>query len=194
MAKLDSRSDSAGKKLDFGAPIGMINSSRVILHRPDRSTVVMRRGKNGLLGLVGGKIHYLESSRGAATREVSEETGLELSGVVRLEGALKAYGRKIWYPIWKFRGLGFAFPHDGDDNDLVQLWNPRAELYSGLTLTELTNGIVEGRDVVEVDLTKENSLELIKPRHRGVLKAWRKFVLEGVPFPNEFIWEEKGPA
>lgn len=188
MAKL-----SSNNRLDFGSPIGEVLSSRVILHRPDRKTVVLRRGKGGLLGLVGGKIHFRESSIRAATREVAEETGLKLSGALRLEGSLKMYDRTIWYPVSKYRELGFAFPLENcKPTDEILLWNPRAELYSGQSLTPLKdNQQVEGRDVVELNLEEENSLELVKPRHRMVLKAWRDFVTQGTPFPNVFVWKDK---
>jgi 8-oxo-dGTP pyrophosphatase MutT (NUDIX family) len=179
-----------GTRMNFGAPIGMVISSRIILHRADRLTVVLRTGKNGSLGLVGGKIHVFERSHLAGAREVREETGLELSGSLRHEGTLKMPNRTIWYPVWKFRELGFAFPETCEENSLIQLWNPRAEVYSGLALGALPNQPVEDREVVEIKLTDDNVLKRIKARHRPILRAWRDFVVEGLPFPNQFIWEE----
>ena len=125
----------------FGVSVLVVRDGRVLVVRRGRAPM------KGLWALPGGRVEAGESLEDAATREVHEETGLEVANLSPLETFSITADTGVHYRLSVFRGD--AAPGEavaGDDAAELRWLSPEAA--AALPLTEQTR-LVIARHVTE---------------------------------------------
>ncbi|MBN8548020.1 MAG: NUDIX domain-containing protein [Deltaproteobacteria bacterium] len=158
---------------ELNAHLHGVTAARVILFNPDNpAEVVMRQGKSGAYGLIGGGLLVGEHPVLCALREGREESRVRSFPNLGFVSVLVHETKGIWLNRSVWESWGYSSQGRAVEGDSIRVANIRTAIFSAPLSEPFRERTVEGRSVRLLDVSSPECAEQIRPMFQHLLGLW----------------------
>lgn len=151
-----------------------VTSARVILFDPeDPSRVVMRRGKNGRFGPLGGQLEPSQHPVHCVLAEVWQEGRIRRVPDLALLTVLLHENRGVWLGREAWESWGYSTRGYETTKGRVRVANLKTAIFAAPLTEAVRTRHIEDRTVTVLDLDDRGDRSKVRPLYQHLFELWR---------------------